>query len=71
MSKRLPLLLLACALFAGTLAARETIPLNDGWRFRYGWNFAGPKWTPVTLPHTWNTADSEGDHHYTRTLGIY
>lgn len=63
-------LLLAGALCAVGFA-RETFPLNEGWKFRYGWNFAGPKWAPVTLPHTWNAADKEADHPYTRTLGIY
>lgn len=57
--------------FCSMVVARETCSLNEGWKFRYGWNFAGPKWVPVTLPHTWNSADKEGEHPYTRTLGIY
>ena len=65
-------MLFAFALAAAPLAwGRETIPLNEGWQFRYGWNFAGPKWEKVTLPHTWNTADAEADHPYSRTMGIY
>ena len=71
MTARPFLLALACALGAAALSARDVLPLNDGWRFRYGWNFAGPRWESVTLPHTWNTADAEPDHPYTRTLGIY
>lgn len=70
MKKPFLFLLSVCA-FCATGIARETLSLNDGWKFRYGWNFAGPKWAPVTLPHTWNTADAEADHPYTRTLGIY
>lgn len=71
MTARPFLLALACALGAAALSARDILPLNDGWRFRYGWNFAGPRWESVTLPHTWNTADAESAHPYTRTLGIY
>ena len=65
-------LFLFIALLASAFAfAREVIPLNDGWTFRYGWAFAGGKFVPVTLPHTWNTADKEAQHPYNRTLGIY
>ncbi len=68
--KRLLLLCLGLCLSAAGLA-REVVPLNEGWAFRYGWNFANPKWEPVSLPHTWNTADPEPAHPYTRVLGLY
>lgn len=51
--------------------AREVELLSQGWTFRYGWNFANAKWTPVTVPHTWNTTDNPSDYPYTRTLGLY
>ena len=62
---------MSLVLAAPLALARETLPLNEGWQFRYGWNFAGPKWERVVLPHTWNRDDAEADHPYTRTLGIY
>ena len=56
---------------AGNLFARETVTLRDGWEFRYGWDFAASRWEKISLPHTWNTADKESDHPYTRTMGLY
>ena len=64
------LALLALCLCAA-VQAREIIPLNEGWKFRYGHAFEKDNWKAVSLPHTWNTADAESAHPYTRTLGIY
>lgn len=67
--KRLLALLALC--LCATVQARDVIPLNEGWKFRYGHAFEKDNWKSVTLPHTWNTADAESAHPYTRTLGIY
>ena len=67
--RRLLALLALC--LCAAVQAREVIPLNAGWKFRYGHAFEKDNWKAVTLPHTWNTADAESAHPYTRTLGIY
>lgn len=76
------LLTLSLLLLLGIkLNARETIPFNDGWSFRFNdartlsagsGLLEGRGGTPVTLPHTWNAADYLSETGvFKRTLGIY
>ncbi|HVU32771.1 MAG TPA: glycoside hydrolase family 2 TIM barrel-domain containing protein [Opitutaceae bacterium] len=70
-----PLLLLATI-----AAARERLPLDQGWRFALrppggGMNepaFDDSSWSKVDLPHTWNAVDGEdGGANYVRGDGWY
>ncbi|MBV8256036.1 MAG: glycoside hydrolase family 2 protein [Chitinophaga sp.] len=61
----------ACCGFAQQ--ARQRIPINDGWTFRFAYDVR--KNAPVQhvqLPHTWNASDvAAGKMDYYRTTGIY
>jgi beta-galactosidase len=59
------------ACFATIAEARESIPLNDGWRFFQGVQAGGEapgfndsSWQQVQVPHTWNRM---GEYNLTRT----
>lgn len=58
-------------------AQRESRTINDGWSFRFGDLPDGTvpaagddTWTPVHLPHTWNT-DAYTEKNYLRGTGWY
>ena len=65
------LILALCCCACLTAFAREVVPLETGWKFRFGYQFNGNMWKGVTVPHTWNASDPEGAHPYTRTMGQY
>ena len=52
--------------------SHEVIPINDNWRFHYGFQAPASETTDVTLPHTWNRKDAMfGDKDYFRGLTNY
>lgn len=62
------LTLLCCPL---SVSARQTIPFNDNWLFRFAHQVSGPGHR-VDLPHTWNAGDAlAGNPDYFRGMGIY
>lgn len=56
-----------------TAAPRETIALNEQWKFHFTWDVTThPKEQTVNLPHTWNASDTAVDaRHFQRTEGVY
>lgn len=62
-----PLLLsLFIALLPGTMSARTTRSLNDGWKFA----MEGGKAEDVNIPHCWNS-DAYSTRDYRRGTGVY
>jgi len=51
--------------------ARSVYPLDDDWRFFFGYENSGDRARSVTLPHTWNEDALAGVYPYLRTRGIY
>ncbi|MDE6342466.1 MAG: glycoside hydrolase family 2 protein [Muribaculaceae bacterium] len=50
----------------------DTLPINDRWRFHYGFQAPAHEISDVTLPHTWNRKDAMfGDKNYFRGLCNY
>lgn len=50
----------------------EVMPINDGWRFHYGFQAPDYEITDISLPHTWNRKDAMfGDKNYFRGLCNY
>lgn len=68
--KQLILIFLICTA-ATAQAARETYPLDAGWRFFFQHENGGDAARPVTLPHTWNLDALAGCYPYRRTQGNY
>ena len=67
MKRYMLLLLLAAA--SSMAAAREVIPLNEGWRFFFKSENTSDNARHVTLPHTWNAADgTDGGNDYFRGI---
>ncbi len=63
---------LASGLSSLDLMSHEVMPLNDKWRFHYGFQAPTYEITDVTLPHTWNRKDAMfGDKDYYRGLCNY
>ncbi len=57
--------------FVWTSPARSVYPLDDDWRFFFGYENSGDRARSVTLPHTWNGDALAGVYPYLRTRGIY
>ena len=78
MKKRLLILCLAClgminnGLFAQETSPRKVFTLDEGWECRpiTTVNRKAP-FTPVTIPHTWNTSYIEGTTLYERKTVVY
>lgn len=68
--KRLLLIILICTASVAQ-AARETYPLDAGWRFFFQHENGGDAARPITLPHTWNLDALAGCYPYLRTQGNY
>ncbi len=52
--------------------SHEVKPINDNWRFHYGFQAPSHEISDVTLPHTWNRKDAMfGDKDYFRGLCNY
>ncbi|MDE6497191.1 MAG: glycoside hydrolase family 2 protein [Muribaculaceae bacterium] len=63
-------------MLAGLLTAQsqaaDVLPVNDRWRFHYGFQAPAHEITDVTLPHTWNRKDAMfGNKDYFRGLCNY
>jgi len=72
--------LLAVLSCSGAIAAsaRQSVALDDSWRFQQGdtegasrIDFDDTRWTSVALPHTWNAVDGEAGGAYYRGAGWY
>lgn len=61
-------LLLLCLVSAA--AARQVIPLNEGWRFFFKSENTSDQARYVNLPHSWNT-DPATESHLLETIGNY
>lgn len=73
-------LILCLGMIAGLIStqaqAAEVVPINDRWRFHYGFQAPEHEVSDVTLPHTWNRKDAMFGHkeyfrglcNYSRTL---
>lgn len=63
---------LMCLACSQDVLAIDVLPLNNNWRFHYGFQAGASETTDVTLPHTWNRKDALfGDKDYYRGLGTY
>lgn len=61
-----------CAAIPLKADAHKVIPINDRWRFHYGFQAPAHETSDVTLPHTWNRKDAMfGDKDYFRGLCNY
>ncbi len=61
-----------CSIMALDVESHEVIPINDHWRFHYGFQAPEYEVSDVTLPHTWNRKDAMfGDKNYFRGLCNY
>lgn len=69
--KRLLLPLLVLLALSGSVSARSTRSLNDGWSFFFVHENSGDRARPVQLPHTWNFDALAGVYPYLRTQAIY
>ena len=70
MKQRAILTLIFGSLLLGS-AARELIPFNNDWQFRFSHQVSGPG-VRVNLPHTWNASDAlAGRPDYYRGMGVY
>lgn len=63
--------LLVLLLAGGSVFGRETVSLNQAWRFTQGWEVRSNVFSEVTLPHTWNTDALSGKADYYRGLANY
>ena len=78
MKNRIIILCLIClclvniGLFAQETSPRTILSLNEGWECRpiTTVNRKAP-FTPVTIPHTWNTSYIEGTTLYDRKMMVY
>ncbi len=68
--KRLLLTILLMG-FVCASPARSVYPLNNDWRFFFGYENSGDRARSVKLPHTWNEDALAGVYPYMRTRGIY
>ena len=68
MKRYMLLLLLAAA--SSMAAAREVIPLNEGWRFFFKSENTSDNARHATLPHTWDT-DPLAEGSLLETTGNY
>ncbi len=70
MKRLLLLFVLVWSACSAPLAAREVIPLNEGWRFFFQSEMSADQARSVVLPHTWNTDPVNGEH-FVETTGCY
>ncbi|MDE6741828.1 MAG: glycoside hydrolase family 2 protein, partial [Muribaculaceae bacterium] len=65
-------LALASSVFYQGVEGHEVRPINDKWRFHYGFQAPESEISDVTLPHTWNRKDAMfGNKDYFRGLCNY
>lgn len=71
--KKMRLILTLITLLGSLLgaSAREHYPLDNEWRFHFGYENGGDKAHLVTLPHTWNNDALAGIYPYLRSEGVY
>ena len=70
--KRIALFLVMSLLSLSVPAQRRTVNLNDGWKFRFGYEFDKRAGVTVQLPHCWNALDgTRGTYDYHRGIGNY
>lgn len=61
-----------CSFLPLNIESHKVIPINDRWRFHYGFQAPEYEVSDVTLPHTWNRKDAMfGDKDYFRGLCNY
>ncbi len=59
-------------IMSSDVESHEIIPINDSWKFHYGFQAPSYEVSDVTLPHTWNRKDAMfGDKDYFRGLCNY
>jgi len=72
MYKQLFTLLTGLLIATSVFGQREKMVINNNWRFTYGYEVRKKVYTPISLPHTWNTKDALGGNpDYYRGLGNY
>ena len=70
--KRILLILALSIVSLSAFCQRSTVNLDNGWRFRFGYEFEKRAGVMVQLPHCWNALDgTRGTYDYHRGMGNY
>ena len=70
--KRILLILALSIVSLSAFCQRSTVNLDNGWRFRFGYEFEKRAGVMVQLPHCWNALDgTRGTYDYHRGIGNY
>lgn len=70
--KRVTLILALSVISLTGIAQRSKVNLNEGWKFRFGYEFDRNAGITVQIPHCWNALDgTRGTYEYHRGIGNY